>query len=88
MPLRVQAFGNGFGPFLEHIQDEDFLHAVSKLVPSACQLAKHDKTMSELKPLAPELPLAFLGLRTGNAVVWAMAILLLDWKLFAFSSST
>ncbi|CAL5228594.1 g11755 [Coccomyxa viridis] len=23
-----QAFGNGFGPFLEHLQDEDFLHAV------------------------------------------------------------
>ena len=25
----MQAFGNGFGPFLEHLADEDFLHAVS-----------------------------------------------------------
>ncbi len=27
-----QAFGNGFGPFLEHLQDEDFLHAVCNLL--------------------------------------------------------
>lgn len=29
--LMLQAFGNGFGPFLEHLQDEDFLHAVCRL---------------------------------------------------------
>lgn len=26
-----QAFGNGIGPFFEHLADEDFLHAVRSL---------------------------------------------------------
>ncbi len=31
--MSLQAFGNGVGPFVEHLMDEDFLHAVSSIAP-------------------------------------------------------
>ena len=56
----MQAFGNGFGPFLEHLADEDFLHAVS------CSLFDIPLHQNRRHRLATQEAMAYTGRRQSH----------------------